>query len=145
MNYKIRVFVGSILLSSCVPNNNEVNLKPAIKSIPKTIARTDLHFNKDQIIYLPKFNNIIVENGLNLKILKAKQNRVLSKSINMIFLDGNTKDTLKISGTQIGNKNNTVYLELTKIPKQKEINGTRYGITFRNGNANAFKNYYRYN
>ena len=31
------------------------------------------------------------------------------------------------------------------IPKQKQINGIRYGITFRNGNANAFKNYYRYN
>jgi alkylated DNA repair dioxygenase AlkB len=31
------------------------------------------------------------------------------------------------------------------VPKRKQINGTRYGITFRNGNDKAIYNYYKYN
>lgn len=123
MNYKINFIAGCLVLSSCVASHDEIGLKPAVRSIPVTIARKDVHFNKNQIIYLPNFDSIVVENGLNLKILKAKQNRVLSKSINMVFLDGSKKDTLRISGTKINNKNNIVYLQLNKIPKHIEVNG----------------------
>lgn len=31
------------------------------------------------------------------------------------------------------------------VPKRKNINGTRYGITFRNANEQAIYNYYKYN